>query len=227
MNMRLGDSIRRRLKEASEGRRRWRRWALALAALTAVCFGAGYALATLVIFPPVQASVEAVAVPDLRGLTREAAAQRLGQLGLALGELTELPHPRAAPGVILAQSPLPGQRLRSGAPVRVALSAGKARARVPDLVGLAPARAEALLGRLGFQVARREELSDLEAGKLVRVEPAPGTELELPARVTLVVSAGLIAPEPMAPPGPVDDSVAASSARSASGGGAARGGTNE
>lgn len=199
----LGDSVRRRQRRASRGEGKPRRsngrstggsrlWIWVIAALL-LPFGVGYAVAALVLFPPTEAQAAAatgVEVPDLIGRTSGDAERSLAELGLALAEATELPHPDAAPGEIIAQDPLPGQHLRPGAGVRVAVSSGPPRVRVPDVVGFPLERARELLQRLGLEVASVERQSDAPTGRVIGIAPQPGTEQRLPSTVTLVVSVG-------------------------------------
>ncbi|HEX6558401.1 MAG TPA: PASTA domain-containing protein, partial [Longimicrobiales bacterium] len=105
-------------------------------------------------------------------------------------------HPSRPRGVIIAQSPLPGQQLRTAGAVRLAISAGKPRVAVPNVIGFTLERATSVLASIGFQVEPREEQSDQPAGTVIRVSPPAGTELITPARVTLVISSG----PPPAPP---------------------------
>jgi eukaryotic-like serine/threonine-protein kinase len=128
--------------------------------------------------------------PDLIGRTTSEAQRQLVAAGLGDMQVTELPHPHAEPGTIIAQSPLPGQQLRPGADVRVALSSGRARVMVPDVLGFGADRAESLLRQAGFQVTRSVQESPAQAGRVIRTDPEPGQPLVLPASVTLILSAG-------------------------------------
>lgn len=199
----LGDSVRRRrggrrektAETAPRARRRASRrrvWPWVIAALF-LPFGIGYAVAALALFPPTE-EAEALAggipVPELVGRTTGAAERQLAEVGL--GELLayELPHPDADAGEIIAQDPLPGQHLRPGAAVRVGVSSGPPRVRVPDVVGFPLERARELLQRLGFEVATVERESEVPTGRVIGIAPEPGTEQGLPATATLVVSIG-------------------------------------
>jgi len=189
----LGESMRRRRSRAQPSSPgapsfRWRPWLIAVLAAVPLGFGAGYAVAAYVLFPaPALAAGDVIAVPRLVGRTRAEAERELASLGLAVGAVTEFPHPSEGVGVVLAQSPLPGQLLRSGAGVDLAVSTGRRRAKVPDLVGLPAGDAAALLERLGFSVSRRDEPMPGAGGAVLRIEPKPGTEQELPGQVVLVV----------------------------------------
>jgi serine/threonine-protein kinase len=197
----LGESVRRRLgrraasktePETAAGGPRWNRrhWLAVLLGLT-LPFGVGYLLAVAVLFPPPEVVAQGVEVPELLGKTEDEAAEILGVLGFAGPTVSRLPSPSAEEGIVIAQSPLPGQQLRPGAAVRVAVSSGPPRVTVPDVLGFPIERAASLLTRLGFEVQRVEEPSYTEAGRVIRVEPPPGTERQLPTRVTLTISAAL------------------------------------
>jgi serine/threonine-protein kinase len=159
-------------------------------AVMALTFAAGYALAVFVIFPAPEVQGAGVPVPDLVGLQVARAEQAVREAGLARLEVTDLPHPTEPRGTVTAQSPLAGQQLRAGASVRVAVSSGPPRVMVPDVTGFSEDRASELLARLGFDVARETEEALADSGRVIRVNPSPGTRHELPARITIVVSTG-------------------------------------
>ncbi len=197
----LGDSVRRRRRttrgadraqptDRSPGSRRLWPWVIAALLLP---FAVGYAVAALVLFPPgaeAEGLPGGVAVPELIGSTTGDAERELADLGLTLLAAMELPHPEAEPGAIIAQDPLPGQHLRPGAGVRVAVSSGPPQARIPDVAGFPLERARELLQRLGFEVASVERPSETPTGRVIGIAPEPGSEHRLPATVTLVVSIG-------------------------------------
>lgn len=161
---------------------------LSLAAL----FGVGYLAASEWLFPATSAaeSSQLVEVPDLVGLTADEAREALGSADLEYRLASEVPHRRAPEGAVLAQSPLPGQFARPGAPVSLTLSLGPERRVVPDLRGLSDRQGAIVLERLGFRTGRDSANSPVERGRVVGTRPETGTELALPAEVTVVVSRG-------------------------------------
>lgn len=197
MSWRIGDSIRRRTGSGTSRAPRGgaplgpvARW-LGLALIFAlVAFGTGYAIAARVLFPPPPETDAGVAVPSLVGRSADDARRELSERGLDVAEVLELPHPDRPAGVVIAQSPLAGQRLRPGAGVSLGISSGPPRARVPDVTGLLAERAAALASMAGFQVEQQFEESELPAGTVIRIEPEPGTELLVPAPLALIVSSG-------------------------------------
>jgi len=178
-------------------------WMLAGLAAILLSFGTGYALAVQVLFPaPDYRSGAEVPVPRLIGRELGDAEREIEAAGLQLGEVTRLPHPSKRAGEVLAQTPLPEQQLPPGGEVRLAISAGPARATVPDVVGLPADDAAGLAHRMGFEVNRRTEVAPSAVGRVIRVVPAPGTEQVLPASVTLFVGTE---PESWLPPVPEDE----------------------
>jgi eukaryotic-like serine/threonine-protein kinase len=199
----LGDSVRRRQpRRREQPTGKGSRWSgrlkpllLLLPLAVLVPFAVGYMLAVFVLFPPLPAAGDAIAVPDMIGHSTAEAQRLLAASGLGPLDVTELPHPTAPAGTIVAQTPLPGQQLRPGVSATVAVSMGRPRVMVPDVRGFGADRAESLLRRAGFDVARTDEESTVAADHVIRTEPEPAQERTLPAVVTMVISTG---------PAPVD-----------------------
>lgn len=168
------------------------RRSLGLAAGLVVLFALGYLVAATWLFPATAAdeTPDLVEVPELVGLASEEARSSLDEAGLAFRLGSEVPHPDAPRGAVLAQSPLPGQYARPGAPVSVTLSLGPEQRRVPDLRGLTARQGGIVLERLGFEVRTDSTGSPVERGRVVGTRPESGEELTLPAEVTVVLSHG-------------------------------------
>jgi beta-lactam-binding protein with PASTA domain len=191
----LGDSMRRRSRSRRTSdpatRGRWRPLLIAAPIALIVFFALGYLMAVYVLFPPLpEAAATANVVPQLVGRSGAEAQRELVTAGLGALEATELPHPSAPAGRVIAQSPLAGQQLRPGASVSVALSAGRPQVLVPDVHGYGVERAAGMLQRAGFEVLQAGEQSPLPAGRVLGSDPGPGQVLTLPASVTLRVSSG-------------------------------------
>ncbi|MCI0437137.1 MAG: PASTA domain-containing protein [Gemmatimonadetes bacterium] len=168
--------------------RRARILRIALAAL--LPFILGYILAVTVLFPPPDVGAAGIAVPSLIGMSTEEARSALAGADLGTLDITALPHPSVPEGTVTAQSPLAGQQLAAGQPVRVSVSSGAPQVVVPDVIGFPIERAASLLTRLGFQIRRADETANAEAGRVLRLDPAPGSERVIPSSITIVVSAG-------------------------------------
>lgn len=199
----LGDSVRRRLPASRPWRRsgrerpggdgggiRWRFWIPALVSALGLPFAIGYMVAVFLLFPPREVRGAGIEVPRLIGLELDRAREDARAAGLGDLEVTRLPHQDRPAGIVTAQSPLEGQELRAGATVRVAVSAGRPRVAIPDVIGFSADRAEGLLTRLGFGVVRIDEESTVERDRVTWVDPAPGAVRALPSTVSLMVSTG-------------------------------------
>lgn len=181
-------------------RRRARRWehrfrvgdrraVLRVVGVVLGAFGFGY-LVTWLFFFSGAAPSEVVTVPDLRELAVDEARERLERIDLELEIGDSLANPRLPERAVVAQSPLPGEEASRGVSVRVILSTGRPRRVVPDVDSLPADLALRALEAAGFQVEVSEAPAIVPAGSVAEVQPAPGTEVRLPASVRMIVSAG-------------------------------------
>jgi serine/threonine-protein kinase len=195
----LGESVRRRQHRRPTHvgprlRRRWLTWLIGVPLALLVPFAIGYFIAVRVLFPPPVATGTGIPVPDLVGREQTEALRLVVSAGLGGLEPTALPHPSAPSGQIIAQSPLPGQQLRTGAMVQVALSSGRPRVRVPDVIGFGADAAVSMLRRSGFEVIQARQETAGAPGRVVGMDPTPGQVRQLPATVTIIISAPLPVP---------------------------------
>lgn len=160
------------------------------AGLALAGWGFGYALATQVVFPAPPPPGDLFEVPDLRGLGLASVGERLAGAGLELGGTDSLQHPTVPAGLVLGQSPLPGQVAAPQAPVWVTVSSGPQMRSVPDVEGLEESRARVVLETSGFVVESRTAEAELARGRVISVSPPPDSVVALPAEVMIVVSAG-------------------------------------
>ena len=217
--MDLGSSIRRRRKrrerppvrkrtrgrtrDRTGGRTRGRTWVpgrigvpgMVRAAYVAVALAlgglaSGYLVATRFIFPPGEPPASLQDVPDLSGLGFGAAAALLADSGLSVERIDSVRHPMVAAGTVIGQSPLPGRTALPGAAIRITLSVGPEIGAVPDVTRLLGGRARRVLEASGFVVRVDTVESEAAAGRVIVIDPAPGTELALPGDVRLEVSLG-------------------------------------
>lgn len=169
----------------------WLRWLVLALALLLVSYVTGYLLSMLVLFPRPETAGAGIAVPNLVGRPVAEAESAILDAGLVLGEIRELNSMTADSGQVLAQDPVPGQQLLPGATVSLGVSTGAPELQVPPVAGLRQEAARDLLEAVGFDVELQQTRGTMSpAGVVTRAEPPAGTPLELPATVTLVVSAG-------------------------------------
>lgn len=159
-------------------------------------FLVGYVFITLLFFPGFGRSA-IVNVPDLRGMTLSGARRALDAAGLEMSRGPNLNNPGMRADHVLTQVPLAGQEAARGTAVRLFMSDGPERRKVPGIAGMEKDDAIALLQRMGFQVRLRLLRSMAEEGTLLAMAPRAGTAVPMPGIVVLSLSAGppkIIAP---------------------------------
>jgi eukaryotic-like serine/threonine-protein kinase len=172
---------------------KWLRWRAA-APYAWACLGGfalAWALVGFVVFPP-GAPAQDAKVPNVIGLTFDAASQRLQQAGFS-AERGEMRLRAAAPRLtVVQQTPEAGSVQQLGSAVTLDLSAGVQTGTVPNVVGLIQETADSLLAAAGFSVAEEVTLneSDRPRGTVLETSPRAGARASLPASIALTVSAG-------------------------------------
>ncbi|WP_250291974.1 Stk1 family PASTA domain-containing Ser/Thr kinase, partial [Frankia sp. CiP1_Cm_nod1] len=132
-------------------------------------------------------------IPPLVGLDQSVAVQALTDAGFAVAYDEAATSDTIPAGKVMTQEPASAVRAARGSPVRIRLSLGRAKVRVPDVATLSVAEAQARLTRqqLNLSATPRTEANDtIPAGNVIRTEPAVNTELAAGAQVTLIVSSG-------------------------------------
>lgn len=162
-------------------------------AVTLLTFAVGYFIAATWLFPATEDPTDTalVEVPDLRSMMEEEAAERVRGLGLVPLVKARVRHPTAAPGAVVAHSPLPGQVARPGAEIVLTLSAGQESRVIPDLAGLSGNQAARLLRQMGFEVELRRVSEGGDRAGVLESSPAPGTRVSVPSPIRLVVAEGV------------------------------------
>lgn len=139
-----------------------------------------------------------VTVPDVMGMTEEAARAAIAAAGLTVGNV--LDECDDAPlNLVFRQSPQGGAQAPRGSAVTITVSAGPCPVEVPDVVALGPGEARAAIVAAGLvPVDGGEECGDeVLTGDVMRQSPAPGALVDPGTTVTLVYSTG---PCPVAVP---------------------------
>lgn len=163
---------------------------IAAFAVAGAGLGLGYLVAVTLMFPVPDTPVELQIVPDLRGQPVALALAELADSGLAVSRVDSVRHPLVPAGLVMGQSPLPGPTALVHAPVRVTVSSGREVRPVPDLTRLDGIRAAELLEAGGFLVQVDTVESTVAAGRVLSMDPEPGTEVPLPGSIRLAVSMG-------------------------------------
>ena len=152
----------------------------------------------------VSTGIEETKVPPLVGLSLDEARQALSEVGLELGDRTQVPSDKPS-GTVIKVDPKEGETVEVGSAVAVRYASGSNR--VPNLVGKTESEARRLIEDAGFVVGQSstQETGDAEPGTVVSQSPAPKQTLRLGSTVSYVVATA--PPEPTESPTPSDTAV--------------------
>lgn len=129
-------------------------------------------------------------IPELEGQAQADAILALEDLGLEV-EVIEEASEDVEEGLVIRTEPNAGTKVDRGSTVQLIVSSGPPGVRVPDVTNLNQTTASNQLGQAGFDVEVVEEASStVDEGRVIRTEPAAGTEAPKSSRVKLVVSSG-------------------------------------
>jgi len=163
-------------------------WSLGILAVAAVAVAAILLLSS---------STTQVRVPDVKGMTEQAAGTALRDAGLE-------PVPSFAAsatvrsGLVVSQTPPAGQLVDKHSQVTIVVSGGAASAAIENVEGLSSEQALERLRKAGFKpTAKPQSSSTVESGKVIATNPPAGTDVQLGSPVTVFVSSG---PEPVRVP---------------------------
>ena len=138
----------------------------------------------------VSLGLERYAVPKLRGSTEDEAQAAIQDRNLEFGTSVPTYHPTIPEGQVIGSNPKAGTPLKPGATVDILLSRGPRPIKVVDWTGKDADKAEAALGKQGFEVSRGEDYSDSVAeGDVIQQTPRTG-ELFKGDEIELTVSQG-------------------------------------
>jgi len=128
----------------------------------------------------------AVGVPDVVGLSQEAAQAVLARAGFP-SQVRQIPSDQPK-GRVVRQGPRAGTRVRQGTTVHLAVSNGRKGGDVvvPGVVGLQASVARALLDRVGLTSGLAYTNSG-PPGRVAAQSPGPGSRLPRGSYVTLVI----------------------------------------
>jgi eukaryotic-like serine/threonine-protein kinase len=168
-------------RASRERRRRWWWWGLA-AGLLAVAL----AVALLLLLGPSQH----VTVPSVTGQSQAVAVARLKGVGLR-STISPTVNASVASGSVIGSTPPPGTSVAKGSTVTLFVSSGPGSAALPNVTGKPARAAVKLLREQGFAPKTQPQSSEtLAKGLVVSTDPAPDTEVQLGAPVTVLVSSG-------------------------------------
>jgi len=133
-----------------------------------------------------------ISIPNLVGLTQSDAEAKLRDAGLTVGTVTKVSNGTAAIGTVTSSSPKSGTAVDPGTAVNLEISAGPAKLKVPDVVGLTRLTAQAALRGAGLTVGSvRTTHSDyIPADGVSSTDPEVNALVDPESKVNLVLSSG-------------------------------------
>ncbi|MER5388850.1 Stk1 family PASTA domain-containing Ser/Thr kinase [Saccharopolyspora sp. NPDC002686] len=178
------------VRERRNGRRTVAIWTAIVLVLAALVGGAAFWLGL----------GSYVDVPKLVGQQEAAAQKALSDLELT-GNVTRENDNNVPEGVVISSNPREGSQVRSGSSVDLVVSLGKPK--VPEIAEGTPlAEAESIIRNAKLQPKHDQSADQFHTsvpeGRVISVDPAPGTPLNISGEVSLIVSKG-------PPPVPVPD----------------------
>ncbi len=138
-----------------------------------------------------------IAVPGLLGSSVDEARRAVERAGLRFVLLEERDEPGADDGVVLEQSPAPGERVPLDAEVAVVVNRPRRELTLPGVVGYPVEMVQNGLESDGLRVVVEEVWSPQPEGMVVTQEPGRGVTLRADDTVTLTVSGGVDVPIPL------------------------------
>lgn len=137
-------------------------------------------------------TVDGSVVPNLEGQNYEEVLEKYGDL-FTITEEQRIPDKEIEEGYIISQTPKAGERADKNTVIGVIISLGSESKLLPDFSNKDYRRAQDEIKRMELNLSCEviEESSDeLETGKVIRQEPAAGTDINRGEKIILYVSKG-------------------------------------
>ncbi|MFI5306501.1 MAG: PASTA domain-containing protein [Polyangiales bacterium] len=152
-------------------------------------YGASLGPITLAAQPQHEPDVQVARVPDVVGISAEAADELLAARKLRLVVKERRADTTVPSGAVITQNPLAQSRIAPGGEISVVLSTGPARAQIPDLAGQPLDKAKESIEAVGLKVGQVSDSDSAQGtpGTVVTTSPAAGTTLDQGAVVSMTV----------------------------------------
>src|SRR4029077_11598047 len=133
-----------------------------------------------------------VAVPNVEGLTQDAATTAISGAKLKVGTITQQTSNTVATGKVISQDPASGSSLAEGSPVNLVISSGPQMVAVPNVEGLTQDAATAALhvGKLKVGTITQQTSNTVATGNVISQDPASRSSAAEGSPVNLAISSG-------------------------------------
>src|ERR1700720_3492007 len=151
------------------------------------CLGACLACAILFV-----SGCAKMTVPNVEGLTQDAATTAITAAKLTGGTVTQQSSNTVATGNVISQDPPSGNSVAQGSPVNLVISSGPQMVIVPNVEGLTQdAATTAITGtKLTGGTVTQQTSNTVATGKVISQDPASGNSVAQGSRVNLIISSG-------------------------------------
>src|ERR1700738_2651590 len=151
------------------------------------CLGACLACAILFV-----SGCAKMTVPNVEGLTQDAATTAITAAKLTVGTVTQQTSNTVATGKIISQKPTSGDSVAQGSPVSLVISSGPQMVTVPNVEGLTQAAATTAITAVKLTVGTvtQQSSNTVATGNVISHDPASGSSVAQGSKVNLVISSG-------------------------------------
>jgi serine/threonine-protein kinase len=157
-----------------------------------VAFGLGFLIFNLIIMPRIAGTGKNVTVPDVVGKSLAEAQKIILSQELEFGSVRAVYDTSYGHGFVVGQKPLAGSVVRSGRRVNLIVSKGPQIVKIPNLEQMSIDQGMRVLASLGISQISIDSLrsANIPSGKIIGIEPGPGSELPVSGAVKIFVSSG-------------------------------------
>jgi beta-lactam-binding protein with PASTA domain len=131
-------------------------------------------------------------VPNVEGLTQDAATTAITAAKLTVGTVTQQSSNTVAAGKVISQDPASGSSVAQGSPVNLVISSGPQMVIVPNVEGLTQDAATTAIraAKLTVGTVTQQSSNTMATGKVISQDPASGSSAAQGSPVNLVFSSG-------------------------------------
>jgi serine/threonine-protein kinase len=131
-----------------------------------------------------------VTVPNVEGLTQDAATTAITAAKLMVGTVTQQTSNTVAAGKVISQDPASGSSVAQGSPVNLVISSGPQMVTVPNVEGLTQAAATTAItaAKLTMGTITQQKSNMVANGKVISQDPASGGSVVQGSPMNLVIS---------------------------------------
>ena len=133
-----------------------------------------------------------VTVPNVEGLTQDAATTAITAAKLTMGAVTRQSSNMVTTGNVISQDPASANSVAQGSPVNLVISSGPQMVTVPNVEGLTqdPATTAITAAKLMVGTVTQQTSNTVAAGNVISQDPANGSSVAQGSPVNLVISSG-------------------------------------